>query len=392
MCNVYLRKKREHVYVVFYLNRNDRIFLSTGVSIKDKFWEKDFIKETHPQYRSISRKLTRYLKLGEAALGLLPEKPTGQEIRKKFLELVQQNEEEEERELNLRVEFTLVQDFEKFISRRKGSYKLNTVKKYITLYNILKEFEAEGGYRLDVGMFDKLVFEKFLSFLLENKNLQNNSVAKHVATLKTFLLDTYPSRDLSFIKFKWFQPTIVALRSQELKLLIDTPVIGINEKVKDLFIFMCFTGLRVSDVMRFDPKLIDGDTYIYSAEKTMSEGFVPIKGVVKAILEKYDGKPPRMAEQYFNRQIKEVFKDLGLDRAIKIKRRQGRNEYYEIKPLHDVVSSHTGRKTFISLALSKGIPIQTVMSASGHQDYRSIKPYINLDRSELEGEWEKFEL
>lgn len=90
-----------------------------------------------------------------------------------------------------------------------------------------------------------------------------------------------------------------------------------------------------------------------------------------------------MCEQYFNRLIKQVFFDCGLDRPVIIRDRQGRNEIETIYPLYEVVSSHTGRKTFISIMLARGVPIQDVMHMSGHQDYRSMKPYIQVDLERL---------
>ena len=45
-------------------------------------------------------------------------------------------------------------------------------------------------------------------------------------------------------------------------------------------------------------------------------------------------------------------------------------------PLWKVATTHVARKTFITICLSKGIPIQDVMRMSGHADYKSMKPYI----------------
>jgi integrase len=149
----------------------------------------------------------------------------------------------------------------------------------------------------------------------------------------------------------------------------------------------------ISDVKAFKPAFIQDEWYVYSAVKTDSAASVNMGYIMKGILEKYGGVPPIMAEQYFNREIKKVFKSAGLSRPIVISYRQRGKKYHEIKPLDEVVSSHTGRKTFISVALALGMSVQEVMNASGHCDYRAMKPYIQQDMDQEDKKWkEKFDL
>ena len=43
-----------------------------------------------------------------------------------------------------------------------------------------------------------------------------------------------------------------------------------------------------------------------------------------------------------------------------------------------MAGTHAGRRTFICLALSSGIPPQLVLKWTGHSDYKSMKPYIDI--------------
>ena len=53
------------------------------------------------------------------------------------------------------------------------------------------------------------------------------------------------------------------------------------------------------------------------------------------------------------------------------------NERQDLRlPKYEVVSTHTGRKSFICNALALGIPVDVVMKWTGHADYKSMKPYI----------------
>ena len=48
------------------------------------------------------------------------------------------------------------------------------------------------------------------------------------------------------------------------------------------------------------------------------------------------------------------------------------------KPKHELVGTHTGRRTFICNALGMGISPQIVMKWTGHSDYKAMKPYIDV--------------
>ena len=50
----------------------------------------------------------------------------------------------------------------------------------------------------------------------------------------------------------------------------------------------------------------------------------------------------------------------------------------ETKRKWEMLGTHAGRRTFICFALSEGIPPQVVMKWTGHSDYKSMKPYIDI--------------
>jgi len=66
--------------------------------------------------------------------------------------------------------------------------------------------------------------------------------------------------------------------------------------------------------------------------------------------------------------------------------------YETVSPLSTVISSHTARRTFITLCLQKGMPLQDVMKMSGQSDYKSMKPYINITRKHLRAVADKWEI
>ena len=120
-------------------------------------------------------------------------------------------------------------------------------------------------------------------------------------------------------------------------------------RVRDLFIFMCYSGLAFSDMMDFSPEKIEkeGDyTYLYGKRmKTGNEYIVLVLPQIQALLDKYNYNMPRYSNQQFNNRLKEVVKVAGID-----------------KP----VSSHWGRHTAAMMFLNSGIRIETVAKILGH--------------------------
>ena len=62
------------------------------------------------------------------------------------------------------------------------------------------------------------------------------------------------------------------------------------------------------------------------------------------------------------------------------------NEMIEIiKPKYEYISSHTGRRTFATNLLNKGVAAEIVMNFTGHKDYKSFSKYVNIPkRTEME--------
>lgn len=124
---------------------------------------------------------------------------------------------------------------------------------------------------------------------------------------------------------------------------------GSLARVRDLFIFMCYSGLAFSDMMDFSPEKIEkeGDyTYLYGKrKKTGNEYIVLVLPQIQALLDKYNYNMPKYSNQQFNHRLKEVVKAAGID-----------------KP----VSSHWGRHTAAMMFLNTGIRIETVAKILGH--------------------------
>ena len=57
---------------------------------------------------------------------------------------------------------------------------------------------------------------------------------------------------------------------------------------------------------------------------------------------------------------------------------------------YELLSSHVGRRSFVTLSISKGIPIQVIESMTGHKDLASFQKYIKIDKSAKERAMERW--
>jgi integrase len=92
-----------------------------------------------------------------------------------------------------------------------------------------------------------------------------------------------------------------------------------------------------------------------------------------------------------NTFLHELCKLAGFDEPIRITYYRGNERFDEIKPKYKVIGTHTGRRSFICNALGMGISPQVVMKWTGHNDYKAMKPYIDVCDDIKEEAMKKFD-
>ncbi|MDR6240985.1 site-specific integrase [Aureibacter tunicatorum] len=136
-----------------------------------------------------------------------------------------------------------------------------------------------------------------------------------------------------------------------------------HERVRDLFMFQCKTGLAYSDLKEFKPqehvKVSDKGAYIHIRRmKTNTLCIIPLLPDSITILDKYKDELPIISNQKYNEYLKELA---------------------EICNVKTVLTTHTARKTYATWLLNKGVSEVTVMKALGHTDLKTtIKHYSKI--------------
>lgn len=153
--------------------------------------------------------------------------------------------------------------------------------------------------------------------------------------------------------------------------------------MRDIFCFSCATGLRYSDLQQLKWEHIFEDEIRLNVKKTKTEQAIPLNTISAGILSKYRGlaKPlPMMSGQKLNVYIKDLCKLAEINTPIEIVRFRGAVREAETFEKYKLIHIHTGRKTFATLSLEKGMSAEQVMAITGHQDYKSFKRYVDVTK------------
>jgi integrase len=385
MSTIKIRKYKDSVYII-YSHKSNIFKIYTGIKVEDKYWCKDFPKKNCPRYEYVTAQITSMeSRVLNASVSVRTRgvDPTAELVRKEFYSQITAIKEELPFWESYRTYLQLLTCRE--ITKRKIS----------VTYNVLEYFCSFDGYKPSAESFDKIVFGRFIQYLLKNQGMADSTIHRHVKWLKAFFRFSYPQKDLSFMKYSMLptEKEIVALNETELRQLIEADLGGHLDKTRDLFLFLTLTGMRFSDSQLFNPSWVTEERILeFTQHKTGGKAMPPVYDLTRRILDKYDGVPPKVSNQKFNDYLKDLFAELKMYRPIKTQIVRGKVVYNEVKPLSAIINSHTARRTFISLCLQKEMPLIDVMKMSGHSDYRSMKPYIRVTRKHLRDIADKWEI
>ncbi|MDR0332362.1 MAG: site-specific integrase [Dysgonamonadaceae bacterium] len=159
------------------------------------------------------------------------------------------------------------------------------------------------------------------------------------------------------------------------------------ETQRDIFVFQCLIGCRVSDLYKMTYKSIIDNAIEYIPRKTKEDRAitvrVPLSETAKQLVNKYKDYErgslfPFNTEQDYNRKIKESFKRAGLDRMVTILDQQTRDEVQ--RPLYEIASSHMARRSFIGNIYKKVKDPNLVGALSGHKEgSKAFARYRTID-------------
>lgn len=277
--------------------------------------------------------------------------------------------------------------------------KPNTKRLYGTSQNyirkfIKKEFDRKDFYLQELDYNFVLKFENYLRSVKPKhyqKNLQHNAVMKHIQRLKKMISLAYRIEWIEKNPFLNFQSTLEPrerefLSSEDLRK-IEQKNLELErlERVRDLFVFSCYTGISYGDLNLLKPDNlttgVNGKLWIVTRRmKNGNSVKVPLLRIAVSIIEKYkndvscqvnDSLLPVISNQKVNQYLKEIAT------ACEVKKH---------------VTFHLARHTFATtVALSNGMPIETVSKILGHKKLSTTQIYAKVVERKLSDDMELLE-
>tara|TARA_B100000949_G_C14256641_1_gene440792 strand:+ start:274 stop:1515 length:1242 start_codon:yes stop_codon:yes gene_type:complete len=266
--------------------------------------------------------------------------------------------------------------------------KYGTMKNYYTTARYLDRFlskERKVGdvYLKQLNYAFVTEFEHYLrNYKGSDKKLSlgNNGVMKHLERFKKMLnlavkLEWMEKNPFNQFQLKYNRYDRAFLDEEELQHLECYEHKNERlEKIRDCFVFACYTGLSYVDVKELTKdnivKGIDGNQWISTKrEKTDKPVKVPLIPQARAILEKYDldgpneGLLPISSNQKTNAYLKEIAISCGIDKNL---------------------TFHVARHTFATtVMLSNNVPIETVSKLLGHTKLSTTQIYARVVESKI---------
>ncbi len=269
-------------------------------------------------------------------------------------------------------------------SKRSNAYK----RRYRNVANKLSAFENSRGIKIMSDNFTCDIAEDFIYFL-KNQNLMQNSIRQlyeGISYMFRLMAKRGYAVNFSFeeINIEKEESTQIYLTTDELQRIYELKFRDKKtEKIRDLFILGCFTGLRYSDYSRVDVANFDGKAIKIKTKKTGEIVQVPANSYVREILAKYNGHIEYRNSRYnFNCRIKTMCMRVGINEKILVEYTRGHKVVRESKKKYDLVGSHTARRSFATNAYLEGIPTARIMLLTGHKTEQSFFNYIRITKSE----------
>ena len=385
-----------------------RVINALILSIRSHFQAYEFTLTDAPSAEDLNREFDKAMNRQKAKIASINSGDTEEVTEKKMAAA-----ETKEKKPKVKPASEYMDEFIREESRLK-EWSMETLKMVKSFKNHLLKFKKSAG----LDFFNKDGLDKFITYLRSDCGLEENSVQKQYKNLTWFLRWAIRKgytqvRDVETYEpvFKTVKKPVIFLSKEELDKLynLEIPASGTVLKLKtyegeeyektvqdsaamskarDLFCFCAFTSLRYSDVVEVRRVDIQDGVLNITTQKTHDRLPIVLHKNALAILEKYkdedfkNGKAlPYITNQQMNRALKDLGEICGFNTPYTITCYRNGTRYDEVYPKYELIGTHTGRKTFICFALSNGVPPDVVMKFTGHCDYKSMKPYIDITES-----------
>lgn len=214
---------------------------------------------------------------------------------------------------------------------------------------------------------------------IDELEIKNNTKIRYYAQIKAFfgLYSRYTKIDT----ITWRKIFSVHKEACTYAYLIPEDIVKISEVrtitdyekcCKDIFLIGCLTGARVSDYSQFTPENIHNGVLSYVSQKTGMFASVPVCRLLQRIFDRADYKLERPAEFTISYTIRRLARRAGITRMTTVYNGCERIT----KPLCELISSHTARRSFCRNLREYNTPLETIRDMAGHSGVTMTERYV----------------
>jgi site-specific recombinase XerD len=362
-----------------------RKYFSVGLSIAPEVWDnkKKCVKKNAANAFQLNRQITDFVQRLENYV--IERQHTGKPVTLDYLCNCMQGKD--------------IRNFTDFVRCEIENEKRNahaTLVNKRTTFRVLLEFSKAKHNRTEI-LFEEINYNFLKDF--ENhlimKGLSTNTVNKYFRHIRGWQnaainKDYFELNKYAFRKFK--APTKATTRDY----LTPADIVRLEnlefnrqnahlEKIRDMFLFACYTGLRFSDVTALSKDCIKERADGLHVEMKMQKTNEPINLPVYMI---HNGKPIELLKRYENsdKEKKYYFDDLTnqyVNRALK--------EVAALAGIETKITFHTARHTAATFLLYKGVAVTTVQKILGHKKLQTTQIYSKVMEQTITNELKKVE-
>jgi integrase len=359
----------DHNSICIYASHNGRRYKkATGLTIDPDLWDKKA-----KTLRSKCKDLRIYNKLRLINLRL-EEKEQDVETHRDALKAIEYAVSGREPETKKRPTFW--EYFEEWgkrpsSSKRQRGLAVRVIARLMGTDDDWEDIDSAYWYRLQRKMED----EGF------SVNYRWNLGARlKVAMHEGYRMKYHRNTDFQEFRSKKEQTDAIALTPDEIEMLWEyRPKYKMYREARDLFLIGYYTGARFSDYSRLGKDNIHDGVIEFVQQKTDDKVVVPVSPRLLELMDRNKGKAPAMNHTVFNRYIKKVARDAGIDGIVQLPKAKMKADG---SPTHrwEMVSSHTARRSLLTNLYQSGVSAKDCMAISGHKSISSFERYLKVSQ------------
>lgn len=382
------------LFTCYFKEEEKKFVYSTGEKISPKNWDFDVKYPIQKgvgrpgNYDGIRGQLDRYIKVfreTKTRCSICDEDFTSQVLKEEF--------DKEFKKVKSKVG-SFFRSYDEFMNSniKKHKWAPNTIKRYNNIKNLLESFQNDENFKLTFKSINDKFYEEFTDYCFSKKKHSTNTFRRNLKLVKAYMNWAVKKKYTFNEKFREFEnidevfSQKVALSSKDLTKLMSTKFEQKKlERARDVFVFECCTGLRYGE-MKFIGEHSIADGHIVLKEEKNSkktERRIPLNNLSRAILVKYNYNLPLVVNQKQNEYLKDIFKDAGYNHKVEKVIVRGSHSERKNVPFSDLISTHTARRTFITMMKNKKYSDKLIAKITGHKDLKTLNKYYHPDDDEI---------